>query len=432
MASSQELYRQKLVTAEEAVRIIKSGDHIVFPVGAGEPQLLPEALVRRKDELEGVTINQILPIRKATYMQPELSRHIRHNAWFASGATRQGVNEGWMDFAPNYFHEVPRLIEQNLFPVDVVMATVSPMDQHGFFSFSCGIDYATTAARKARTVILEVNPNAPRTLGNTFYHISDVTYVVENNAPMPELTIPPITKTEEAIGGYVAELIEDGSTVQIGFGGIPNAVTQFLFKKKDLGIHTEMVTDGMVDLVASGAVNNKKKTLHPGKIIGTFALGTKRLYEFLNDNPLIEMHPVSYTNDPYVIGQNHKMVAINAAIEVDLLGQCASESIGTKQWSGTGGQADFGRGVNISPGGKGFITLPSTAKNGAISRIVPVLNQGAAVTTSKNTVDHVVTEFGVAKLRGKTARQRAQALIAIAHPDYRGELTAAARKMNLI
>ncbi|MHB8170516.1 MAG: acetyl-CoA hydrolase/transferase family protein [Thermincolia bacterium] len=432
MVNAQELYRQKLVTAEEAVKTIKSGDHLVFPVGAGEPQLLPEALVQRKDQLEDVIISQILSIRKATYMQPEYTRHIRHNSWFASGATRQGVNEGWMDFAPNYFHEVPRLIEQNLFPVDVLMATVSSMDNHGFFSFSCGVDYTTTAAKKAKTIILEVNPNAPRTMGNCFIHISDVTYVVENDAPMPEMKILPITPTEEAIGGYVAELIENGSTIQIGFGGIPNAVTQFLLKKHDLGIHTEMITDGMVDLLDSGAVNNKKKALHPGKIIGTFALGTKRLYQFLHDNPIIEMHPVSYTNDPYVIGQNNKMVAVNAAIEVDLLGQCASETIGTMKWSGTGGQADFGRGVNISPGGKGFITLPSTAKNGTISRIVPVLNQGAAVTTSKNTVDHVVTEFGVAKLRGKTARQRAHALIAIAHPDYRGELTEAAKKISIL
>ncbi len=426
----REMYAQKLVSPEEAVKVIGSGDDIWFPVGGGEPQLLPKALLERRMELYGVNINQILPI-KPTYFKQEYSENIRHNSWFCSGASRAAVNEGWGEFIPNYFHEIPKLLTLYR-KANVAMATVSPMDRHGYFSLSIGVDYIKAAIAKADKVILEVNPNAPRTLGNGFVHISQVTHVVECNDSLPALTIPPITEVEQAIGGYVAELIEDGSTLQIGFGGIPNAVTKALVRKNGLGIYTEMVTDGMVDLLECGAVTNHNKTFHPGKIIGTFALGTKRLYDFLDDNPLVEMHPVSYTNDPYNIAKNDKMIAINASIEVDLTGQACSESIGNKQWSGTGGQADFFRGANISAGGKGFVTLAATAKGGKVSRIVPRLTPGAVVTTSRNDTDYVVTEFGVAKLRGKTVRERAAALIAIAHPDFRAELTEAAKAACLI
>lgn len=426
----REMYAQKLVSPEEAVKVIESNDDIWFPVGGGEPQLLPKALLERRQSLSGVNINQILPI-KPTYFKQEYSNNIRHNSWFCSGASRPAVNEGWGEFIPNYFHEIPKLLTLYR-KANVAMATVSPMDRHGYFSLSIGVDYIKAAIAKADKVILEVNPNAPRTLGNGFVHISKATCIVECSDPLPALTIPPVTEVEEAIGGYVAELIEDGSTLQIGFGGIPNAVTKALMNKKGLGIYTEMVTDGMVDLLESGAVTNKNKTFHPGKIIGTFALGTKRLYEFLDDNPLVEMHPVSYTNDPYNIAKNDNMIAINASIEVDLTGQACSESIGTKQWSGTGGQADFFRGANMSSGGKGFVTLAATAKSGTVSRIVPKLTPGAVVTTSRNDVDYVVTEFGVAKLRGKTVRERATALIAIAHPDFRAELMESARKACLI
>jgi acyl-CoA hydrolase len=424
------MYAQKLVSPEDAVKIIESGDDIWFPVGGGEPQLLPKALLARRQELHGVNINQILPI-KPTYFVQEYSENIRHNSWFCSGASRSAINEGWGEFIPNYFHEVPKLLTFYR-KANVAMATVSPMDKHGYFSLSIGIDYIKAAINKADKVILEVNPHAPRTLGNGFVHISQVTHVVECNDPIPTLAIPPITEVEQAIGGYVAELIEDGSTVQIGFGGIPNAVTKALMNKKGLGIYTEMVTDGMVDLLENDVVTNANKTFHPGKIIGTFALGTKRLYDFLDDNPLVEMHPVSYTNDPYNIAKNNKMIAINASIEVDLTGQACSESIGTKQWSGTGGQADFFRGANMSDGGKGFVTLAATAKSGTVSRIVPQLTPGAVVTTSRNDVDYVVTEFGAAKLRGKTIRERAAALIAIAHPDFRPALKEAAKASYLM
>lgn len=430
MANAEEVYRQKLMTAEEAAKLIKSGDQLWFPVGGGEPIDVPVEMVKRASELEGVVVNQILAL-KPTLGKPELAPHIRYNAWFASGPNRQAINEGLADFTANYFHEIPRLLRE-YWPVDVVMASVSPMDKHGYFSLSLGVDYIYEAIRKAKKIIIEANPSCPRTHGKGFIHISQVTAVVESNSPVTELNIPPISEIEEAIGNYVADLIEDGATIQVGFGGIPNAVTAALKDKRHIGIHSEMITDGMVDLVKWGVVDNSKKTLHPGKIIGTFALGTRNLYNFLDDNPAVEMYPVSYTNDPYVIGQNDKMVAINAAVEVDLIGQCCSESMGHYQWSGTGGQADFFRGVNISKGGKGFVTLASTAKKGTISRIVPRLNPGAVVTTSKNTVDHVVTEYGVAKLRGKTARERALALINIAHPDFRGDLRNEAKRLNLI
>ncbi len=304
------------------------------------------------------------------------------------------------------------------------------MDEHGYFTCSLSVAYTMAALKKAQKVVVQVNEHCPRTHGNCHIHISEVDFILESSDPLVELPIPPVTAVEEAIGGYIAELIEDGSTLQLGIGGIPNAVCRALLQKHDLGIHTEMITDGMVDLLQSGAANNSQKTLNPGKTIGTFALGTRRLYQFMHDNPTIEMHPVDYTNDPYIIGQHRKMVSINATIEVDLLGQCASESLGTLHWSGTGGQADFVRGATRSEGGKSFITLPATAKRGSLSRIVPTLQPGAVVTTNKNEVDYVVTEFGVAHLRGRSARQRAAALIAIAHPDFRAELTAAARGMN--
>lgn len=433
LSKIEKLYSEKLMTSDEAVKLVKSNDAIVFPTGAGEPPALMEALAQRKEELDNVTVSQILPLKAATYLSdPSFAPHIRHNAWFVAGATRKAANEGWTTITPNYYHEIPRLIERGFFPVDIVMATVSPMDQHGFFSFSCGICYTTTAIKKAKLIILEVNKYAPRSLGNSFIHISDVSAITENDTPLPALKIPPIAEIDRTIGNYIAELIPDGATLQIGFGGVPNAVCNALLSKKDLGIHTEMLTDGMVDLVMNGSVNNSKKTFHPGKILGTFILGTERLYSFAHDNPMIEMHAVSYTNDPVNIGKNDNMCTVNASIEVDFLGQCASECMGTYYWSGTGGQADFGHGANISKDGKGFIAIPSTAKSGKISRIVPTLSPGAVVTTSKNSVDHVVTEYGVARLRGKSISERTKALISIAHPDFRDELIFEGKKRNLI
>lgn len=426
----EQLYKEKLSTPEQAAAIVKSGDHLCFPICAGEPTLFVQALAARKRELEGVVVNQqhhLCP----DYLTEDSVSHIRVNSWFTSGVSRKAVQNGWADFVPNYFHEVPKLLDE-YWPIDVAGTVVSPMDEHGYFTCSLSVAYTMLAVQKAQKVVVQVNPSAPRTYGNCHIHVSEVDCIIECDEPLIELNPPPISAVEEAIGNYIAELIDDGSTLQLGIGGIPNAVCNALLNKKDLGIHTEMITDGMVDLILSGAVNNSRKNTHRGKTIGTFALGTKRLYEFMNKNPMIEMHPVDYTNNPYNIGLNDKVVSINATVEVDLLGQCCSESVGHVQWSGTGGQADFVRGANISRGGKSFITTAATAKKGTISSIVPTLQPGAVVTTSKNDVDYVATEFGVAKLRGQTARQRALNLIEIAHPDFRDQLRNEARRMNRI
>lgn len=426
----EKLYQEKLTTPEQAAAIVKSGDNLCFPICAGEPTLFVQAVAARKRELEGVIVNQqhhLCP----DYLTEDSVSHIRVNSWFTSGVSRKAVQNGWADFVPNYFHEVPKLLDE-YWPIDIAGTVVSPMDEHGYFTCSLSVAYTMLAVQKAKKVVVQVNPSAPRTYGNCHIHVSEVDCIIECDEPLIELNPPPISTVEEAIGNYIAELIDDGSTLQLGIGGIPNAVCNALLNKKDLGIHTEMITDGMVDLILGGAVNNSRKNTHRGKTIGTFALGTKRLYEFMDKNPIIEMHPVDYTNDPYNIGKNDKVVSINATVEVDLLGQCCSESVGHVQWSGTGGQADFVRGANISRGGKSFITTGATAKKGTISSIVPTLQAGAVVTTSKNDVDYVATEFGVAKLRGQTARQRALNLIEIAHPDFRDQLRNEARRMNRI
>ena len=430
MADWQKMYKEKLGTAADAAAAIESGDHIWFPVGAGEPYGFIMALEARKKSLKNVTTHQILPAQ-AGYFDEETSLHIKHNSLFTSGASREAVHAGWADFTPNYFSELPRLIRE-VWPSDAAGAIVSPMDEHGFFSMGLGVDYTWEALHKAKKVIFEVNPDAPRCYGNCQVHISQVTHVYESSDPLLELPIIPLSEIDLAIGGYVAEQVRDGSTLQIGFGGVPNAVCKALEGKKDLGIHTEMITDGIMELAECGAVNCSRKNYNPGKIIGTFAWGSKRLYQFMHSNPLLEMHPVDYTNNPYNIGRNDNMVAINSTIEIDLLGQCCSESMGPKQWSGTGGQVDFFRGANIAKGGQGFVTIPSTAKKGTVSRIVPALKSGAVVTTNKNDVDKVVTEYGIAQMRGQNARSRALGLIRISHPDFRDELKKAAQAMNII
>ena len=410
---------------------VKDGDFIVVPTGVGEPPALLTELSEQRRRFRGVQVAQILALRKYGYIDPETVDHVRHTAYFYGGATRPGGQAGWVDFLPAYFSELPIHIERGLMPADVVFSMASPMDEHGYFSLSLGADYTMAAVKKARAIVLEVNPNVPFANGNCHVHISQVTALVESDEPILEVPLPKIGPVQEAIGKYVADMIDDGSTLQIGYGGIPDAVVMQLTHKHDLGIHTEMIGDGIMSLVESGAVNCRKKNYLPGKMVATFALGSKKLYSFMHRNPMLEMHPVDYTNDPYLAGQNDNLVAINATLQIDFLGQCGSESLGSLPYSGTGGQVDFVRAANRSKGGKAFIVLPSTAKDDSITRIVPTLTPGTHLTTSKNDINYVVTEFGVAQLRGKSAKDRAKALIGIAHPDFRGELTEAAKKMNL-
>ena len=428
----QALYQEKLVTPADAIACVRNGDTIVVPTGVGEPPALLTALSDARRNYRDVTVSQILALRKYGYIDPETRDHVRHTAYFFGGATRPGGQAGWVDFIPNYFAELPQLIERGLSPADVVFTMASPMDEHGYFALSLAADYTMAAVKKARAIVLEVNPNVPFAYGDCYVHISKVTALVESSDPVLEVGLPTIGPVQEAIGKYVADLIEDGSTLQIGYGGIPDAVVMQLQHKHDLGIHTEMIGDGILSLIESGAVTNKKKTFMPGKSVATFALGSNKLYKFMHRNPALEMHPVEFTNDPYIAARNDKLIAINATMQVDLLGQCGSESLGFSPYSGTGGQADFVRAANRSKDGKAFIVVPSTAKDDTISRIVPTLTPGTHVTTSKNDVNYVVTEYGVAQLRGKTAQQRALALIGIAHPDFRAELRDAARKMNLL
>jgi acyl-CoA hydrolase len=427
----QTLYDQKRMSPADAVGMVNNGNTIVVPTGVGEPPALLQALSERRHTLHGVTVCQILPLRKFAYLDPETRDNIRHDAYFFGGATREGGQAGWIDYIPAYFSELPMLIDRGLTPADVVMTMASPMDEYGYFSLSLAPDYTMAAVRKARVILLEVNPNVPFANGDCHVHISQVSGLVESDDELFEVGLPSIGPVQEAIGKHVAELIDDGATLQIGYGGIPDAVVMQLQHKRDLGIHTEMIGDGILSLIESGAVTNRRKTFMPGKTVATFALGSRKLYHFLHRNPTLEMHPVDFTNDPYIAARNDNLCCINATLQIDLLGQCGSESLGPTPYSGTGGQVDFVRAANRSKNGKAFIVLPSTAKNDTISRIAPVLCPGTHVTTSKNDINYVVTEYGVAQLRGKTAKQRAEALIGIAHPNFRAELREAARKMNL-
>jgi len=411
---------------------VRNGDFIIVPTGVGEPPALLTALSEQRRDFRDVKVAQILAMRKYDYIDAATVEHVRHVALFFGGASRTGGQAGWIDFIPNYFSEIPAQIERGQIGADVVLTMASSMDAHGYFSISLGADYTMAAIAKARAVILEVNPNVPFACGNCHVHISQVTALVESSEPVLEVGLPKIGPVQQAIGKYVADMIEDGSTLQIGYGGIPDAVVMQLTSKRDLGIHTEMIGDGILTLVECGAVTSRRKNHLPGRMIATFALGSAKLYRFMDRNPGLEMHPVNFTNDPAIAGLNDNLVAINATMQIDLLGQCGSESLGPAPYSGTGGQSDFVRAANRSRGGKAFIVLPSTAKNDTLSRIVPALTPGTHVSTSKNDVNYVVTEYGVAQLRGKSARQRARELSAIAHPDFRAELVEQGERMRIL
>lgn len=421
-------YRTKLRTAEEGVRVIQSGQRVYVHPGCAMPEVLVDAMSARYRELEDVEVLHLLTVGKTRYSLPEMEGHFRHNALFIGRNVRSAVNDGRADFTPVFLSEIPNLFYRGILPIDVALIHVSPPDEHGYCSFGVGVECTKPATEVADIIIAQVNPHMPRTLGDCFIHVDKLTYCVETNAPIKEL--PQISKdvsTEETevfrkIGKNIADLIDDGSTLQLGIGSIPEAVLSFLSGKNDLGLHTEMFSDGVVKLVESGIITNEQKTLHPGKIISSFVLGSRALFDFIDNNPIIEFHPSHYVNDPYIIAKNEKMVAINSAIEVDLTGQVCADSIGTQFYSGFGGQLDFIRGASRSKGGKPIIALPSTAKDGLCSRITPILGAGGGVTTTRGDVHYVVTEYGIANLYGKTIRERAKALIEIAHPAFREQL----------
>ncbi len=416
------VYHQRVTTAEKAVEAIQSNQRVFLTGNCSVPQKVLSALVERAPSLENVEIIQVLTIGDAAYVDPSLEGHLRVNTMFISDNVRQAVNEGRADFTPCHLSEIPGLFSAGIIPLDAALIQVSPPDEHGFCSFGVEVGVTKTAARCARTVIAEINPQMPRTLGDAFIHISKIDYAIPVNYPLPELPMGEPTELSKKIGRYVADLIEDGATLQMGIGAIPDGVLYYLRDKKDLGIHTELFSDGVIDLYEAGVITNERKTLHPGKIIAGFMLGTQKLYDFVDNNPVVELHPSEYVNDPFVIAQNEKMVAINSAIEVDLTGQVCADSIGPRLYSGTGGQVDFIRGAARSKGGKPIIALPSlaiTRSGKQFSRIVPMLKPGAGVVTTRNDVHYVVTEFGVADLYGKSIRQRARALIDVAHPSQR-------------
>lgn len=415
-------YARKKQTAEQALQAVGSGMRVYIQPGCAEPETLVEALLKRGPFVRNVEVVHLLTLGNADYVKPEMEGHFRHNAIFIGGNVREAVNDGRADYTPVNLSEVEQLFETGAMPLDVALIQVSPPDSHGFCSFGVGVDTTLTAAKCAKYVVAQVNEQTPRTYGDSFIHVSKIQAFVESSRPLCELPKPEITEMHVAIAKNVASLIEDGAVLQTGIGGIPDAVLPFLMDRKDLGVHTELVSDSVIPLIEAGVITGNRKNYKPRKIVLGFALGSKELFDFVDNNPIFEFHPNSYTNDPGLIARNDNMVAINSALEIDLTGQVCSDSIGTYFYSGIGGQVDFLRGATRSKGGKPIIALPSTARNGTISRITPMLSPGAGVVTSRGLIRYVVTEYGVAYLHGKSIRERAKALIEIAHPKFREAL----------
>lgn len=436
--SWREKYRSKVFSSDDALKVVKSGDKIVVQPGCAAPMELIRALVRKKEELSDILLYHILIVGDLPYLAPGMEKHFTHKAFFIGGNARKSVNEGRSEYVPIFLSEVTMLFKRGVIVPDVALINVSPPDEHGFCSYGIDVGNIKTPAEKARIVIAQINDRMPRGLGNSFIHLNKIDFIVEHNEDLMELpqvdpdTAPNMLASYDKIGQYIAGMIEDGSTLQMGIGAIPDSVMKNLKNHKDLGIHTEMFSDGIIDLVESGVINGERKTLHPGKIIAGFVLGTKKSFNFIDNNPIFEFHPQEYINNPFIIAQNNKMVAINSALEIDLTGQVCSDSIGTRFYSGIGGQVDFIRGAAHSEGGKPIIALPSATKDEKISRIVPILKPGAGVVTSRGDVHYVVTEYGIANLFGKSIQERARALIKIAHPKFRDELTKFAKETYYI
>ena len=435
MNSFQQQYKKKLTRPAHAAELVRSGDTIVYGMSIAQPPALLAALAARarKGDVNGLEVYSFLPREHASssVLSPDLADTIENYSWFVGAADRDSIKVGLNYHVPSYLHQIPQLVSEYM-DVDVAMATVSSMDKAGFFSLGTANDYFSTAARCCKTLILEVNRNMPRVFGDSQIHVSEVSSVIENHVPLMELRIAKKKPEDDIIGPAIAEIIPDGATIQLGIGNLPNAVARYLADHKDIGIHTELFTDGMVDLVESGVANGKKKTIHRYKHVFTTAAGTKRMYEFMDDNPAMESYAASHVCSPAVIAKNRAMISINSVLEVDLLGQANAEHLEGATFSGTGGQLDFVRGAFASPGGKSFLAFYSTAKGGTISRVVPQLPPGAVVTTPRADTHYLATEHGIIDLKGKSTRERALAIIGIAAPQFREELTKAAEDMYLI
>ena len=432
--SWQAIYQSKITSADRAIRAIKSGDRVFLTGNCSIPNVLLDALVDYAPDLKDVEITHALTMGSTDYVAEGMEDHLRVNTIFIGANVRQAVQEGRADFTPVLLAEFTLLFKQGVLPLDVALVHLSPPDEHGFCSFGVESGLTKTPAESAHIIIAEVNQQMPRTLGDTFIHVSKIDHMVPVDYPLMEMPMSEGGPSElsNTIAGHIAELIPDGATMQMGIGAIPDAVLGFLYDKSDLGVHSELFSDGVIDLVNAGVITNARKSIHRGKITAGFVIGTRRLYDFIHDNPIVELHRTEYVNDPFVIAQNERQVAINSAIEVDLTGQVCADSIGPKLYSGAGGQLDFVYGASRSKGGVPIIALPATAKGGQISRIVPMLKHGAGVVTTRNHVRFVVTEYGVADLYGKTIRQRAQALINVAAPEFRDELNRGAQELHYL
>lgn len=417
----KKIYESRLKTPEEAIKLIKDGDRVVTAFGCCEPIGIERALVENYENYHDVQVTSMLLIGETPWVRDEVKGHFSFNSFFASGSSRKAIENGIADFTTCYFYEIPKVLREVVKPRVTIMS-VSPPDENGYVSLGTNVDYIESTLAYCEVKIAQVNKYVPKTHGEAIKHVSEFDCFVEIDEPLPEVPSVENTEVEKAIGKHCASLINDGDCIQLGIGGIPNAICAELHDKKDLGLHSEMVGDGIIDLIKKGVINNSKKTIHHGKSILGFVFGTEKLFHFLDHNPAVEMHPIEYVNNPSVIAQNDNMVSVNSCLQVDLQGQVVSDTIGLTQFSGVGGQVDFVRGATMSKGGRSIIAMPSTAKGGTVSRIVPVITEYSAVTTTRNDVNYIVTEYGIAQLKGKTMKDRARALIMIAHPNFREAL----------